>query len=60
MPRVLPAGVNFGILFGSLVGGWLNEFFDWRTAFLVVGVPGILIALLVRYTLREPIRGLSE
>ena len=53
-------GVNFGILFGFLVGGWLNEFFDWRTAFLVVGVPGILIALLVRYTLREPIRGLSE
>ena len=44
-------GVNFGILFGFLVGGWLNEFFDWRTAFLVVGVPGILIALLVRYTL---------
>ena len=38
----------------------MNEFFDWRTAFLVVGVPGILIALLVRYTLREPIRGLSE
>ena len=34
-------GVNFGILFGFLVGGWLNEFFDWRTAFLVVGVPGI-------------------
>ena len=53
-------GVNIGILFGFLVGGWLNEFFDWRTAFLVVGVPGILIALLVRYTLREPIRGLSE
>ena len=53
-------GVNIGILFGFLVGGWLNEFFDWRTAFLVVGAPGLLIALLVRYTLREPIRGLSE
>ena len=53
-------GVNIGILFGFLVGGWLNEFFDWRTAFFVVGAPGLLIALLVRYTLREPIRGLSE
>ncbi|GIS19220.1 MAG: hypothetical protein CM15mP120_11360 [Pseudomonadota bacterium] len=26
-------GVNIGILFGFLAGGWLNEIFDWRTAF---------------------------
>ena len=53
-------GVNIGILFGFLFGGWLNEFFGWRVAFMVVGAPGILIAILVRYTLREPIRGLME
>ena len=53
-------GVNFGILFGFLAGGWLNEVFDWRIAFMVVGLPGIAVALIVRYTLREPIRGLSE
>ena len=53
-------GVNIGILFGFLAGGWLNEIFDWRTAFFVVGAPGLIIALIVRYTLREPIRGLSE
>lgn len=53
-------GVNIGILFGFLFGGWLNEFFGWRIAFAVVGIPGILIALLVRYTLHEPIRGLME
>ncbi|MFT4860977.1 MAG: putative MFS family arabinose efflux permease, partial [Pseudohongiellaceae bacterium] len=53
-------GVNIGILFGFLFGGWLNEFFGWRVAFMVVGAPGILIALLVRYTLKEPIRGLME
>ncbi|MEM7019279.1 MAG: MFS transporter, partial [Pseudomonadota bacterium] len=53
-------GVNFGILFGFLAGGWLNEFFGWRVAFMVVGLPGILIALIVLFTLREPIRGLSE
>ncbi|MEM7077557.1 MAG: MFS transporter [Pseudomonadota bacterium] len=53
-------GVNFGIMFGFLFGGWLNEIFDWRVAFFVVGLPGILVALAVRYTLREPIRGLSE
>ncbi|MEM1245667.1 MAG: MFS transporter [Acidobacteriota bacterium] len=53
-------GVNFGILFGFLFGGWLNEFFGWRVAFLVVGVPGIIIAFLVRFTLKEPMRGLAE
>lgn len=53
-------GVNIGILFGFLLGGWLNEFFGWRVAFMVVGAPGILLAVLVRVSLKEPIRGLME
>jgi len=53
-------GVNIGILFGFLFGGWLNEYFGWRVAFLVVGVPGILLAIIVRTTLAEPIRGFAE
>ena len=53
-------GVNIGIMFGFLAGGWLNEIFDWRVAFMVVGLPGIAIALIVRFTIAEPIRGLSE
>lgn len=53
-------GVNIGIMFGFLAGGWLNEYFGWRVAFVVVGIPGIFIALLVRFTLAEPIRGLTE
>ena len=53
-------GVNIGILFGFLFGGWLNEFFGWRMAFLVVGAPGLLLALVVRLTLVEPVRGLAE
>ena len=53
-------GVNIGILFGFLFGGWLNEFFGWRVAFMVVGIPGLLLALVVRTTLAEPIRGMAE
>jgi len=53
-------GVSFGILFGFLFGGWLNEYFGWRVAFLIVGVPGVLLAFLVRFTMAEPIRGLNE
>lgn len=50
-------GVYLGILFGFLIGGWINSEFGWRTAFFVVGVPGFLVALLVRFTIREPVRG---
>ncbi len=53
-------GVGFGILFGVLAGGWINEFFGWRVAFLVVGGPGIALALLLRYTVHEPPRGFAE
>ena len=53
-------GIPVGILFGFLAGGWLNEFFGWRVAFFVVGIPGLLLALLVRYSLREPPRGMAE
>ncbi len=53
-------GIPFGILFGFLAGGWLNEFFGWRVAFLVVGLPGLLLALLVRFTVAEPPRGMAE
>jgi predicted MFS family arabinose efflux permease len=53
-------GIPAGGMLGSLLGGWLNEAFDWRTAFMVVGLPGILLAVVVRLTLREPIRGATE
>ncbi len=53
-------GIPIGILFGFYLGGTINELFGWRTAFLVVGLPGLLLALLVRFTVREPPRGMAE
>ncbi|MFI7610650.1 MFS transporter [Nonomuraea terrae] len=41
---------------GTLLGGVLADAFGWRTAFLVMVVPGVLTALLV-WMLREPRRG---
>lgn len=54
---IYTVGVNIGILFGFLIGGWINEFFGWRAAFFAVGVPGLLLALIIRFTLKEPTRG---
>lgn len=53
-------GVNIGIMAGFLLGGLLNQYFGWRTAFLVVGIPGVLLAVVIRMTIREPTRGWSE
>jgi len=53
-------GINIGIMLGFLLGGVINQYFGWRTAFFVVGTPGILLALWFRYGVEEPSRGWSE
>ena len=54
---IFAIGVNLGLLIAYLGGGWMSEHWGWRTTFIVVGLPGLLIALLVRFTLVEPPRG---
>ncbi|HKA54454.1 MAG TPA: MFS transporter, partial [Candidatus Binatia bacterium] len=53
-------GVYIGVGLGFWLGGWINDAFGWRAAFFVVGLPGVVMALVVRFTVREPPRGLSE
>lgn len=53
-------GINVGIMFGFLLGGFLNEYFGWRVAFYAVGLPGLLLALWLRFAIDEPPRGWSE
>ena len=38
-------------------GGWLGETLGWRTAFIIFGAPGLLLALMIRTLVREPERG---
>lgn len=57
---IYSTGISIGILLGFLIGGWVNQYLGWRMTFLVVGIPGILLALILRFTLKEPPRGLSE
>lgn len=53
-------GIPFGILFGFVAGGWMNDVVGWRYAFFLVGIPGLVLAVLVRLSLREPPRGMAE
>lgn len=56
---IYSAGASIGIFLGLLGGGYLTELMGWRQALVAVGLPGILVALVVLLTLREPARGMS-
>lgn len=49
-------GVYAGAMIGLILGGWVVHNYGWRATFFVVGLPGLLIALLVRFTMKEPLR----
>ncbi len=54
-------GVPIGSLLGLVIGGVVNDIWGWRAALMLVGVPGILLALLLPLLLREPRRfGLTK
>ena len=57
---IYSAGIYFGILIGFLMGGYLNQHLGWRTAFFVIGTPGLVFALLFYATVREPRRGATD
>jgi predicted MFS family arabinose efflux permease len=50
-------GVPFGMLLGSAAGAWVAEHYGWRMAFVAVGTPGILMAVVLWLAIREPKRG---
>jgi MFS family permease len=52
----IPVGAAIGYLVGEVVGSK----FGWRMPFYVSAVPGLTIALLMLFILREPARGASE
>lgn len=53
-------GISAGIMLAYLAGGWVVQNIGWREAFFIVGLPGLLLAVVVRFTVREPQRGESE
>ncbi len=53
-------GIPLGTMFGAVVGSWLAQEYSWRIAFVVVGLPGIILALIIWLVMREPPRGHSE
>ena len=52
--------VPVGAALGFLTGGSVGQHFGWRMSFQVSAVPGIVIALLIAFFMREPERGASQ
>ena len=54
---VYMVGAALGTGGGLIIGGILGEMLGWRTTFLVLGIPGVLLGLLFFFTVKEPQRG---
>ena len=53
----LTIGASMGTAGGLIIGGQLAELFDWRWAFVLMGLPGLLLGGIIYLTVREPVRG---
>ncbi len=53
-------GIPLGSMFGAIAGGWIAENVSWQAAFMLVGVPGILVALAIKVFVKEPPRGWAD
>ena len=53
-------GIPLGSALGIFFGGWIASSVDWRAAFIVVGLAGLPVALLLKLFVPEPVRGASD
>ncbi len=57
---IFNVALPFGAALGFLVGGTVGGKYGWRMPFYVSAVPGVIVALLILFLMREPERGASE
>nr|WP_246386830.1 MFS transporter [Litorivivens lipolytica] len=53
---VLSTAPNIGVLVGLFGGAIIADMYGWRMVFFVFGIPGIFLALLLKFTVREPVK----
>jgi predicted MFS family arabinose efflux permease len=53
-------GIPIGSALGIVLGGFITSLMSWRMAFFIVGLAGLLITPLLKFTVREPERGALE
>jgi MFS family permease len=53
---IYAVGASIGAMLGS-TAGYFSDLWGWRSAFFVLGIPGVILACVLRFTVREPVRG---
>lgn len=54
---IYSTGIYIGILLGYIVGGIIAKYYGWRIAFYSLGIPGVLFAVYLYFSIKEPIKG---
>jgi predicted MFS family arabinose efflux permease len=57
---IFALGVTVGTAAGNFIGGRSHDAFGWRNTFYLIGLPGLLVALVLRLTVKEPPRGYAD
>ena len=57
---IYSSGVTWGVAMAYILGGWVSANYGWRSVFFVLGAPGLILAFVIRFTIREPVRGLYD
>ncbi len=50
-------GIPLGSALGTLFGGLMAAYIDWRFAFVAVGAAGVLLAPVFKWVVKDPVRG---
>ena len=53
-------GTPLGSLLGLAIGGVMSDYFGWRQAFMIAAAPGLVLAFVAAFTLKEPRRMISQ
>src|SRR5581483_3153756 len=53
-------GIPVGGMLGAIFGGLIAQYLNWRMAFFIVGVPGVLVAIALKLIVKEPPRGNAD
>ena len=53
------AGANVGLFLSFLVGGIVASLYGWRAAFLIAGLPGLVLASVIFFFLKEPLKDIA-
>jgi predicted MFS family arabinose efflux permease len=57
---IYSCGISLGYLLAAVGGGYVAQHWGWRSACAMVGLPGLVVAVLIKVFIQEPPRGHSE